>query len=308
MNDTLSIAIEKLKMEFDEFGLLETNINTDGKIHRCKVLGDNHGATSGAYFLKPDYPHNAFIQNFKTGEKKTFTIKINGIINNTSSVIKHVNITPFVNNYNKTAYICYQIYQRANSDFTRLINNDYLLRKKVNPFSIKYDENNTLLIPARDINGKIWTLQRIYPDGNKRFMSGGKKSGMFHRIGWFKLPDNYRGIIFLAEGYATTASIYMATFKPCVCCFDAGNLIEVSRTLKNKHPQARLIICADNDPINNVGISYGIKKAQEAAEEFKCQVLIPKFGNNEGTTCTDFNDLHCALGLQTIKQQILSLI
>jgi putative DNA primase/helicase len=58
----------------------------------------------------------------------------------------------------------------------------YLINKNVQGYGVLIEGEN-LLIPARDVNGKVWTLQTITPNGEKRFLSGGKKQGNFHLMG-----------------------------------------------------------------------------------------------------------------------------
>jgi putative DNA primase/helicase len=59
----------------------------------------------------------------------------------------------------------------------------YLQRKGVKPYGIRMELLDVLLVPLRDLDGTIHTLQRIYEDGTKRFLSGGAKAGHFTLIG-----------------------------------------------------------------------------------------------------------------------------
>ena len=54
--------------------------------------------------------------------------------------------------------------------------------KKVDAYSIKLNGKH-LLIPLRDIKGKLWNLQKISPDGKKLFLKNGKVKGFSHIIG-----------------------------------------------------------------------------------------------------------------------------
>jgi phage/plasmid primase-like uncharacterized protein len=62
-------------------------------------------------------------------------------------------------------------------------------------------------LPLRDSTGKLSGFQWIYPEGTKRFLSGGRKKGCCHTIG----SSTDGNTIYLTEGYATGASVYMAT-------------------------------------------------------------------------------------------------
>ena len=80
----------------------------------------------------------------------------------------------------------------------------YFKAKQIKPHGIN-ELGNTLLIPVTDKKQKIYGLQRIYPDGQKRFTIGTSKAGHFFT---FKGDVD---TIYLCEGFATGASIHEAT-------------------------------------------------------------------------------------------------
>ncbi|MBK7252207.1 MAG: toprim domain-containing protein [Gammaproteobacteria bacterium] len=75
-----------------------------------------------------------------------------------------------------------------------------------------------LLVPVRDSSGRLMSLQRIGPDGEKRFFYGGHVAGGYFIIG---APGD---TVCIAEGYATAASIHEATGHAVAVAFNAGNL------------------------------------------------------------------------------------
>ena len=87
------------------------------------------------------------------------------------------------------------------NSFSERGQSSYLQKKKVEPFGVRFHEDS-LAVPLRDIKGKLWSLQYIYPDGTKRFLTGGRKKGCFHHIG--ALED--AKLLLVCEGYATGAS------------------------------------------------------------------------------------------------------
>src|SRR3984957_8654774 len=103
----------------------------------------------------------------------------------------------------------------------------YLARKKVEALGIHF-RGEILIVPLKDTAGKLWSHQFIAPDGTKRFLTGGRKKGCFHHIG---ILEDGKPIL-ITEGYATGASVYMATHHPTVIAFDAGNLDLVMAPLK----------------------------------------------------------------------------
>ena len=82
----------------------------------------------------------------------------------------------------------------------------YLARKGIGPHGIKQD-GDVLLIPVRD-GADLHSLQTIGPDGEKRFLANGRVAGCYYSIG---KPN---GVVCVAEGYATGASIHEAD-GPC---------------------------------------------------------------------------------------------
>jgi putative DNA primase/helicase len=174
----------------------------------------------------------------------------------------------------------------------------YLSKKQVKPFGVRFDQSS-LVVPLKDVLGKLWSLEWIYPDGIKRFLKGGRKKGCFHTLGALA---NGKSII-VSEGYATGASLFMAAHLPTIIAFDAGNLEAVVEELKRAYPKSPLLIAGDDDTSKEKNI--GRIKAEEAARKHKCLVTFPKFKSIEGTQ-TDFNDLHVLEGLEEVKSQIKS--
>ncbi|MCE3232430.1 MAG: primase 2 (PriCT-2) family [Rickettsiaceae bacterium] len=177
----------------------------------------------------------------------------------------------------------------------------YLKRKQVNAYGVSYGKQS-VVVPVRDITGKLWSLQVIYHNGNKRFLAGGRKKGCFHVIDDLQSSS----AIYLCEGYATGASIYEATGITTVIAFDAGNLEPVIAAIKSQYPNITITIAADNDQWGEV--NTGKIKAEEAAEKHDCMVVSPEFYDaiKRDSKPTDFNDLHVLAGLEEVRRQLLS--
>jgi len=124
----------------------------------------------------------------------------------------------------------------------------YLQSKGVKAYGLRFSRGS-IVVPARDIDGKLWTLQFINKDGGKLFLSGGAKRGRFHLIG--RLPDKGQALsaVGVAEGYATAEAGFTAAAKafPMAVAFDAGNILPVSEAFRARYPEARIIIFADHD-------------------------------------------------------------
>ena len=156
----------------------------------------------------------------------------------------------------------------------------YLVKKRVGGHGI-FSDGFRLLVPMRDAEGKLWNLQRIDPRGNKRFLRGGRVAALFHQIGQ---PIDQAVVI--CEGYATGATLHESTGHAVAVAFNAGNLKPVAKALREKHPDARLIIAADND--RHTPGNPGLTKANEAALAVGGLVAAPEFDDNEPGT--DWND------------------
>lgn len=144
----------------------------------------------------------------------------------------------------------------------------YLQRKRVRAYGIR-QLRDMLLIPARDANGVLHTLQCIGADGTKRFLTGGRIAGCYFAIG---RPFDQ---LLLAEGFATASTLREATGAAVAVCFSCGNLLAVARSLRDKFPRLRLVVCADNDA--HTPGNPGLTKAREAARAVHGFLAIPQF-------------------------------
>ena len=180
----------------------------------------------------------------------------------------------------------------------------YLERKQIaEPFGARF-QDDTLYVPCRNVDGEIRTLQKIQSNGDKFFLPSGEAKGCFHPIGDIKNAD----IILFAEGFATGASIHMATSKCVVVAFNADNLICVALALREKYPGKNFLICGDDDrgtkkPDGITPINPGRDKAKKAAKRVDGRTVFPAF-KELSSKPTDFNDLHCLEGLEAVAEQI----
>ncbi len=173
----------------------------------------------------------------------------------------------------------------------------YLVRKGVGAHGVRFTHPGTLLVPLRDVAGKLWNLQRIAPakpaNGapEKLFLKGGRKSGLWHLVGELA-SDGGAGpaVLLIAEGYATAATLHEATGCPVAVAFDAGNLQHVARALRKLYPSALLVLCGDDDRATEAkdGTNPGRQKATAAAQAVRGLAVFPE-GLPPGGS--DFNDL-----------------
>lgn len=164
----------------------------------------------------------------------------------------------------------------------------YLERKGVKPHGARI-EGELLLVPMRDVDGTLQSLQDIHPDGLKRFLKGGRKKGCFCLLGEREEIEAGAELV-ICEGFATGASIREATGYPVAVAFDASNLQAVALALRAKYPSAALILAADDD--HRTEGNPGMVKAQAAAQAVGARLAVPVFPPERGEKDTDFNDLH----------------
>lgn len=169
----------------------------------------------------------------------------------------------------------------------------YLSRKKIDGLFGAKRNVETLLVPCRDSEGKLWGIQSIGEGGAKLFRAGQRVSGCFHLIG------DLREEVIICEGFATGCSIHMATGLTVAVAFNAANLIPVCEELKKK--DITITVCGDDDKWTDG--NPGRTKAIEAAKKSMGIAKFPEFPNTE-THPTDFNDLHVLCGLAEVKKQL----
>ena len=150
----------------------------------------------------------------------------------------------------------------------------YLKCKQVQPHGIRVLEGR-LVVPMT-IDTHIHSLQFI-TDDVKKFMPGGRVKGCYYPIG--KLTN----LIWIAEGFATAATVHEVTGQASVCAFNTGNLAAVTKHFVAMGLQ--VYIAADKD---KAGWEAAGKARLVGAE---CRVA-PDF--NDGRVGTDWND-YCAL-------------
>lgn len=333
MSNLVNLRRDKyaVKSYIDEFcdrckdvGLeISGNIVADGNWYRANVTNKNSNNQDGSYVVTEvgDYIYG-YAVNFVSGEELHYKPweGNNGISPEQSLSLKK-QAKEKQQKQAKELLIKYQkVAEQSEREFLsysyNLSGSKYLKAKSISDIDVdnirygyhEYYEQNCLVIPAHDILGKIWSLQYIFDEqlnnsSNKCFKYGGKKKGNFLLIGSAIGDLDNKKHIFICEGFATGVTIHKAVSKPVIVAFDAGNLDSVIASIKSKHPNIEITICADNDGYKEV--NTGIIKATEAAEKYNCELVIPEFpALIKKHKPTDFNDLYCLSGIDEVSKQV----
>lgn len=257
-------------------GLAIPQVDTSGALQRVRVDGDKAQQRSGWYVFHDSEAPWAVFGNWKTGEKHHWR---SGVALGLSEA-ERAKLEEDICRYQaEQRQLRAAQYMQARGEALRQFSSAqiadashaYLQAKEVGVHGIR-QEGGQLLVPLCDRHARLWSLQRIDAEGNKRFLSGGRKQGLFHLIG--PAPAE---VLCIAEGYATAASIHEATGYPVVVAFDAGNLEPVAAALRQHYPGVHLVICADDDAgtAARIGRNPGLEAAQRAAARVGGSVAMP---------------------------------
>ena len=289
----------------------------DGNPHRIPADGDKKGDKAIFYVGHLDNVPAGFIKNNRSGEELKWCSKGYVLSENQKKQYKVAMLQKKQQREqelsDKHLATSLKLEQKLSQMNEVKDTTPYLDSKGVTCHEGIYSINDsTTCIPAIDINGKIWTMQYILEDGTKRFAKDSKKEGSFHALGGLDKLDK-APVIVIAEGYATAASIKEASNLPAVvCAFDAGNLISVASSIRDKYPDTPILIAGDDDKHQEItkGINPGKEKAEIAAKAVNGSFILPVFAPNEQSYSpkkySDFNDLaqKSSLGIEGVKRQL----
>lgn len=287
----------------------------NGIIQRVPLIDGKPGALDGAYCGYLDEHPAGWMQNFSEGLKTKWVSTGHTLSKEQCEEIRQEAAQKQVERAEQRkqaqekaaemSLASWNIGARASDD------HPYLQLKGVEAFGLHLNPVGILHVPVCNVEGELRGLQTIDKEGMKRFVPGMEKQGNFHLINPQE-KDFSQGEILLAEGYATGASLHMATGKPVAVAFDAGNLEPVAKALRDKFPNAAITICADNDHQHTrrtpEGVELwnkGVALAQEAAKAVGGKVIAPLFNEEERARgLTDFNDLQQSRGVEEVKVQV----
>ena len=277
-----------------------SDLVTDGKLHRCDTNDGHRGKGDGAYIYHPDGLPAGGFQNhrdglgwenwcFKAERQQTATEKADAKRRIEDARREREAEDDLRRSEAKGRSA--SIWDAA----TECAIHPYLTKKNVAAHGARISRGK-LVIPARDVEGQLQTLQFIDADGGKRYLKDGQVKGSFFIIA---TPS---GTLCIAEGFATGATIHEVTGIAVAVAFDSGNLMPVALALRAKFPDIKLVLCADDDAETDG--NPGTTKATEAARAVNGLLAVPVFCDGRPSGVSDFNDLCTLSGAEAVKAAI----
>ncbi|EGE5148551.1 DUF927 domain-containing protein [Escherichia coli] len=170
-------------------------------------------------------------------------------------------------------------------EHTKGTESPYLRSKGLSDFATAYRvaRDGATVILMQDASNTVVAFQTIPTDGKKKRFDG-PTAGAFHIAN----PQTQPVRIIIAEGLATTLSAHQLQHDAmAVMAGSAGNLEAVARTMRERHPEAEIIIAADNDNTGK-GKNTGKVYAEKAALAVGGTVALAPAEDGEGR---DWNDV-----------------
>lgn len=153
----------------------------------------------------------------------------------------------------------------------------YLQRKGIGVHGARVTGDGRLVVPLYDADGTLSSLQYIGHDGGKLYHPGGQTGGKFWMVGTMDDP----GPLYVAEGFATAATIHEITRRPCAVAYSASNLPSVTEAMRSRFGATQeIVIVADHDKSGT-----GQKYADQASAKYGATVIMPPI---EGMDANDY--------------------
>ena len=290
-------------------GLEVEAVLADGLLHRCGTTDRPH-RKDGAYKAFLDAPASIWWKNWRTGDEGTWTARPEREFSAAQHKALHERLAAAKadtkaeqeRRWKAAAKLTASIWNRSR---TAGDDHSYLQRKEVPAIGLRQTEDGRLIVPVLDQSGRIQSLQFILPDKpsegtDKFFLRGGKTSG-----GFFSIPaknGTKDGPLLIAEGYATGASLHLATGYAALVAFNAGNLEAVARAARARYPDREIMLCADNDcetaKADGTPWNPGKEAAFRAAQAVGGKLAVCPAHDGKAT---DFNDLHRLRSLEAVR-------
>lgn len=318
--------LDEVLNQFADYGLEPAQPLTFGKLTRCKTTQDKGKEKNGWYVVHEHHTEKGetlifgSFGDWRSGESQKIKVKAGRMTPEEREVMRARQEEGKRRAAEIAASAARRAANRAAGLFQRMPDKGksaYLDRKQIVGFKVRYaPRTGAVLVPMSNVRDQIVGLQVIFPEKQEDtgrdkayWPYGMSKEGAFHLIGGHPEPGEP---VLVCEGYATGASLHMATSMAVAVAFDAGNLLPVSKAMRERFPGCPLIVCRDDDwktkRPNGEPWNPGEEKAGNAALIVGGQVVAPIFSGEREIKWTDFNDLHVAEGLDAVRRQVLAVV
>ncbi|CDH05464.1 Putative prophage primase (fragment) (modular protein) [Xenorhabdus bovienii str. oregonense] len=120
----------------------------------------------------------------------------------------------------------------------------YLTAKGLQHLNQRLLFDNSTVLALTALDKKVTGAQIIKPNGEKKFLPGSQKKGAFIAVSALEaFPD----AVIITEGYATALTVNQLYKGNVLAALDAGNLSSVAKAIRERWPDTKIIIAADND-------------------------------------------------------------
>ena len=258
----------------------------DGAIHRFRVPDDKAGTLNGWYVLYLDGIASGAFGSWKAGGASTWCSREPADAREAEQVRQRIEQARRQREAEqqrrqlKAANLSRRWWRdarRADPDHA------YLFAKCVRAYALR-QRGDVLLVPLT-YGGHLVNLQRIKADGSKHFLFGGMVKGCYSSLGVIT-PG---APLYVCEGWATAATIHAETGAAVAAAMNAGNLKPAALALRDKYPDAQIIIAGDDD--RQTEGNPGRTAANAAAVAVGGLVAFPEWPPGVPADLTDYNDL-----------------
>lgn len=284
------------------YGALDWLPVADGAIHRFHVPSDKPGTHNGWYVLYLDGIASGAFGSWKGGDSFRWCSRepldhreAEQLRQRIEQARRQREAEQHLRQQNAARRACrmWDCAHRASAD------HPYLARKRVGQLDLR-QRAGELLVPLHSVGGELVNLQRIAPDGSKRFLWGAQVTGSFYLTMHPDLPTRPEmdGAIYVCEGWATGATLFeqFEGVAGVACAMNAANLKPVAMALRKRYPPLKIVIAGDDDRLTEG--NPGRTAANAAAVAAGSMVAFPDWPDEAPDHLSDFNDLHCWLASQ----------
>ena len=270
-------------------------IQLDGKLHRFRsgTKGSpGKGDKSGWYIVFPDGIPAGRFGCWRAGVEVTFRADIGRSLSDAEQMLHARRLSEAVRI--RDAELKRQ--REVAADTVEAIwsggmlaeaSHQYLQRKRIDVHGARVTGDGRLMVPLYSPDGHLSSLQYISDDGSKLYHSGGQTGGCYWMVGTMDEP----GVLYVAEGFATAATIHQIMGRPCIVAYSASNLVPVTGHLRERYGAIQeIVIVADNDASGT-----GQKYADQASAKYGARAITIPVPGDANDYVNDGNDLKILL-------------